>query len=216
MGPIYFVRQYAKTRGDVSTETAMHGEKIFRDNYLPPLEKMGITEMTIRDYAHTSGTVADDPSGTLMFRHVPLRDVDETITQLFQKHGGDNRGIAITSCVRTENGPKRLLLLDFALAVTLKNEQAIYHALRECAAESEAYKNSALMRTTSSYHLVGFTPLRYNAWVRAMGTALLLGGHELPMIDTRYIGHSLMRGYGSLRVSDMGTKETPTLISYLM
>lgn len=193
----------------------MQGEKIFLDYFFSPLKKEGVAEMTLRDYKHEQDRSVDDPSGTLTFRHVPLREVDATIDELFKCHDeGEDRGIAITSCVRTEIGLRRLLLIDFAIGVTLKNEHALYRALR-ASAMFPGYKNGALMRTTNSYHFIGFTPLRYNAWVRAMGHGLLLGGRDQPLVDMRYIGHSLHRGYGALRVSDMGTKETPTLVTLL-
>jgi hypothetical protein len=54
----------------------MQGEKIFFNHFFSPLEKEGVTEMTLRDYKHVPDASVDDPSGTLTFRHVLLREVD--------------------------------------------------------------------------------------------------------------------------------------------
>ena len=194
----------------------MQGEKIFQHHFASPLHEAGVTGMTLRDYKHVAGKEADNADGTLTFCHVPLSHIDAMIDDLRRCHDeGEDRGIAITSCVRTDVGLRRLLLLDFAINVTLQNEHALYCVLRDIAKILPSYKKGALMRTANSYHFVGFTPLRYNAWVRAMGRALMLNWRGRSLVDIRYVGHCLDRGYGALRVCDMGTKETPTLITCL-
>ena len=53
-----------------------------------------------------------------------------------------------------------------------------------------------------SYHLYGLRLLDYAQWVRFMGRLLLLnppGGPEV--VDSRWVGHRLLAGYGALRWS---------------
>lgn len=88
-----------------------------------------------------------------------------------------------------------LPLIDFA-----GNE---YSSCASCVAEAVVdfgVKKALLYSSGRSYHLYGLTLLDQQSWTRFMGRLLLLNlPHQPECVDSRWIGHRLMAGYGSLR-----------------
>jgi hypothetical protein len=52
----------------------------------------------------------------------------------------------------------------------------------------------------NSYHFYGRTLLEHRDWVKFIGRSLLLE----PLVDVRYLGHCLLDGFASLRISAHG------------
>jgi len=60
-----------------------------------------------------------------------------------------------------------------------------------------------LFSTGRSFHCYALRELSYAEWTRFLGFLLLLNGRGLYLenVDSRWVGHSLEQGYGSLRLS---------------
>jgi hypothetical protein len=70
-------------------------------------------------------------------------------------------------------------------------------------------------RTGRSYHQYADVLIPERAWLGYLGNILLLNHRsELPVVDTRWVGHSLRRGYSALRWSHKTTRyvSEPTLV----
>ncbi len=124
--------------------------------------------------------------------------------------------MAVTSLISAKTKPKFLFLLDCSIEVSGENEKELIESLAGAKSRMKGLGICMLLRTLNSYHVVGFVPLSSDEWHEHMVQAILLKNSKgQPFADIRYIGHSLERGYGSLRISDYLGKPTPDFICYL-
>lgn len=193
----------------------MKGDKLFADWYGPGLRRNGIDNVVLRLYEHTPGRTADDPENSTQLVYSPRDEVDGRMTDLFSVFN-EGRGIAVTSIVSRRAKQMYLFLLDCVLPVSNANTLKLLHILRAAKSDMNALSDSMLLQTENSYHVVGFLPLYQREWTEHMGRALLLkvAGNQ-QVADARYVGHSLDRGYGSLRISDYMGKPTPNFICHI-
>lgn len=193
----------------------MKGEKLFKEYYEPKLVEQNIDNVVLRTYTHIKGLSTDDPDNSTELIFTPRKEVDQRIENIFFKTG-EEKGIGITSIVSVKTEQKFLFLLDCAPLVSNRNEKEIIKILKNSIKFMPGIKSSMVLRTLNSYHIAGFIPLSKSKWQDHMAKAILLKiNNEEPVGDIRYIGHSLERGYGSLRISDYKGKPTPDFICYL-
>lgn len=193
----------------------MDGEKMFIEHFFVNLRSKGVTSLVLRSYRHDPGHSKDDPNKSVALFPATLDNVSGMHGRIFQECPNADR-IAVTSLVRVDAKQRRLLLLDFAIPISFHNEVLVRTALRKAQKDfPKIFACGTLMRTANSYHYVGLTPLSHHLWQKGMGLSLLFGGHDTQLIDVRYIGHSLMRGYGALRVCDRDAFTIPTLCTFI-
>lgn len=193
----------------------MTGEKIFKKYYEPKLIKHNIDNVVLRTYAHIKGLNIDDPKNSTELIFTPRKEANKRIGDIFSKTK-ESRGISISSLISHNTQQKYLFLLDCTIPVSKKNEKELITSLEKSTDLLYALKDGMLLRTTNSYHVVGFIPLSKDEWQKHMAYAILLRtskGEDIA--DIRYIGHSLERGYGCLRISDYENKPTPDFVCYL-
>ncbi|MBI4276805.1 hypothetical protein HY629_03135 [Candidatus Uhrbacteria bacterium] len=192
----------------------MKGDKLFQKYYEPKLIAEGIDNIVLRTYTHIKGLATDDPDNSTALIFTPRREVDERLDAIFERSGQDC-GMAVTSIVSVKTEQKYLFLLDCTLTVSEEHERELIDGVYGAMDHLPALRRGMLLRTIHSYHLIGFTPLDKEEWQQHMAQALLLHSSKREAIgDARYIGHSLERGYGSLRISDYQNKPTPDFICY--
>ncbi len=193
----------------------MKGQKLFREYYEPKLIEQGIDNVVLRTYTHIKGFATDDPDNSTQLLFTPRAEVDERMDVLFAGMG-ESRGMAITSLVSVKATPKYLFLLDCSLAISEEHERGLINTLRSSTHLFPALRSGMVLRTRNSYHVIGFVPLTLHEWNTHMGQAILLRTAQKEVVaDIRYVGHSLERGYGSLRLSDYQGKPTPDFVTYL-
>lgn len=193
----------------------MKGEKLFKEYYEPKLVEQNIDNVVLRAYTHIKGLSTDDPDNSTKLIFTPRKEVDKRMESIFFKTG-EEKGIAITSIISVNAEQKFLFLLDCALPVSDQNNKELIQILKDSVEFMPGLKGGMVLRTLNSYHVVGFVPLNRTDWQSHMAYAILLKTkNEEPIGDIRYIGHSLERGYGSLRISDYQGKPTPDFICYL-
>lgn len=193
----------------------MTGEKLFKNYYEPKLIEQGIENIVLRTYTHIKGLSTDDPDNSTELVFTPRKEVDKRLEDIFSVYG-ENKGMAVTSIVSHKTEQKYLFLLDCSLEVSEENEKELIEILKKSTDVLPALKSSMLLRTKNSYHLICFVPLRKEDWQHHMAQAILLRNSKNEHVgDVRYIGHSLERTYGSLRISDYQGKPTPDFICYL-
>lgn len=195
--------------------TLMTGENLFTKYYEPKLIEQNIENIVLRTYTHIKGLSTDDPDNSTELIFTPRNEVDERLGSIFSYYGED-KGMAVTSLVSYKTKTKYLFLIDCSLSVSDENEKELIQILKSSTDIFPALKSSMLLRTKNSYHIVCFIPLNKEEWQNHMAEAVLLCNSKGECVsDIRYIGHSLERGYGSLRISDYQGKPTPDFICYL-
>lgn len=193
----------------------MRLEKIFEKYYEPKLIEHDIDNIVLVTYAHTKGLMTDDPKKPREVIFTPRKEVDKRIGDIFSKTK-ETRGISISSLISHNNRQKFLFLLDCSIPVSKKNEKELLETLKKSTDILYALKDGMILRTKNSYHVVGFIPLTRDEWQKHMAYAILLRtSKDQDIADVRYIGHSLERGYGCLRISDFENKPTPDFVCYL-
>ncbi len=190
----------------------MKGDKLFTEHYEPGLVRQGIENVVLRQYTHIKGFATDDPDNSTRLIFTPSREVDGRLDSLAQLHG-EQFGVSISSLVSHKTEQKWLFLLDCALAVREKHERELLKILRTSIHFLPALRDGMVLRTANSYHVASFVPLSKDEWQRHMAQAILLCTRSgKPVADVRYVGHSLERSYGSLRLTDYQGKPTPDFI----
>jgi hypothetical protein len=122
----------------------------------------------------------------------------------------DDEDIAFDSVVTMAKGKvkKHVGLVDFNTTERNRAEEASSQLVQEYHAEQ-----AALVFSGRSYHLYLGVLLSHNAWVKFMGRILLLNLRDKPpVVDSRWVGHRLLGGYGSLRWSAKGRPNLPKII----
>lgn len=192
----------------------MNSEKLFQKYYEPKLVEQGVDNVVLRTYVHIRGLSTDDPDNSTELIFIPRREVDKKMDKIFSKSGVE-KGMAITSLVSQKTRQKYLFLLDCSLPISDSNEKELISIMKKSAEFLSALKSGMILRTQNSYHVIGFVPLSFDEWQSHMAQIILLKTKKgEPIGDIRYIGHSLERGYGSLRLSDYLNKPTPDFVCY--
>jgi hypothetical protein len=134
--------------------------------------------------------------------------------------------LAIRSRVTSSTNEARYIpMLDF---VSKKNEQngRLLEVLLLQINKAVGIKAGFLLETANSYHYYGRTILDTDRWTKFIGLSLLLHppAHYLEfailrgassLIDTRFLGHSLLAGQGSLRISADPDGRLPRVIAMI-
>ena len=193
----------------------MRGEKLFKKYYEPKLIEQNIDNVVLRTYTHIKGFATDDPDNSTKLIFSPRKEVDERMDNIFLETLED-KGMAITSLVSVKTEQKYLFLLDCGIEISDENEKELIAVLKEAKKSLHALESGMVLRTLNSYHVVGFVPLSKDRWYKHMAHAILMyTKFGEPIADVRYVGHSIERGYGSLRLSDYQGKPTPDFICYI-
>lgn len=126
-----------------------------------------------------------------------LRDIEQTqveVTSYLDKPEEKiwvHEALSVVSRVRTQNGYYHIPLLDMDLPI---NEASPGEA--EEVAHGLGINHGAIINSGKSYHFWGLDLLAEDEWRRFMYRALLLD-----RVDSRWIGHRLLDGHASLRIS---------------
>lgn len=189
----------------------MHNQ-LFEKTYLPRLEKIGVETISFRIYSHEHGRPLKEDDATIV--ETPLSQSLIKLQQIIVNKR-DNESVALTSKIRIKNKTKNLLFLDCAIS----NKPDIQHNFLDGIYHQQIkvnLKSAVLIETPESFHIACFLPLSENDWLRAMYQTLLERNEKKETIfDIRYIAHSLLRKYGSLRVTENMGKSIPKFITNL-
>jgi len=149
-------------------------------------------DKTIREYVFSRREIADGLIGSVL-SSLPA----------------DN-ALAVTSRVTLADGRmSHIPMIDF-----------------QCRNNSEnlAYLRSAMLRldtaggfllvSGNSFHFYGLTLLAHEDWVGFVGRSLLLE----PLVDVRYLGHCLLDGFASLRISrhSSSRRDAPVVVKEIL
>jgi hypothetical protein len=128
---------------------------------------------------------------------------------------GPNEELAWHSLVECKGVGFHIPMIDF---VSRPSPSVLYDLGRRLAAELGLSSHLMLFETGQSFH--GYFPdlIRASDWPRYLGHLLLLNEYDCPpVIDARWVAHSLVRGFSGLRWSQNTTRyrAMPRLTSVL-
>jgi len=127
---------------------------------------------------------------------------------------GERQELAINSITMIKNRKYHIPMIDFMckeLSGTDMFDRMRYYL------PHKIITNMAIYHSGTSYHAYSNTLITPKEWLDFMYRLLLVNRpHEDEIIDSRWIAHRLMGGYGSLRWSNNSSlyKGSPTRISY--
>jgi hypothetical protein len=107
-----------------------------------------------------------------------------------------NQELALNSCVMFEERPLHVPMIDFAESVS----QAEAGRVAEQFAQALSVGALWCFSSGRSFHAYGDRLLEPGEWHAYLG-ALLTLSPNVPVVDVRWVGHSLRRGYSALRWS---------------
>jgi hypothetical protein len=119
----------------------------------------------------------------------------------------DDSALAIHSKVRIKGGATRHLpMMDFSCKPTPQSLRIVIKALKLMGQEK-----GAVVLSGKSFHYFGFQVLTEKGWREFLGRCLLLA----PITDSRYIGHRLIDGACSLRISPNHASGVPKVVDII-
>jgi hypothetical protein len=136
---------------------------------------------------------------------------DEDLTGIIAPAASDE-AVGIYSDVQVELdtgavATRHLPMLDFSVPVSKEGEAFVEAAVWEM---GETF--GAILNSGRSYHYVGFDLMTPAEWMEFMHQAILLAPH----VDAPYLGHRLLTGAATLRITSGKYKpETPRIVSLL-
>lgn len=90
-------------------------------------------------------------------------------------------------------------MIDFSCRISARNQKMIKQSMKEVGEEK-----GAILESGRSYHYYGLSLMTEEDWHRFLGKCLLLPDN---IIDSRYIGHSLLEGCCCLRISTTNLRD---------
>jgi len=119
---------------------------------------------------------------------ITLERIKEIADRLAEK-----RALAITSSVKLFNTEEifHIPMMDFKCEASPENLEKIQEFLRKIG------QKGVVLLSGRSYHYYGIELLSERDWLLYLGKCLLF----IDFVDSRYVGHRLIDGYTSLRIS---------------
>lgn len=161
---------------------------MFLSSYLEAFEQ--VTEIEMSSYTYVPQSVSDPRTTSRHARHNWKNHYEMLVSNL-----RDDREVALHSRVYTVEGIRHIPMVDFASAISREAFTVVRDIMQEFSS-----RGCAIYCSGRSYHAYGLGVLTSEEWVRFMGRLLLLNSPDSnPIVDTRWVGHRIVAGYGSLR-----------------
>lgn len=125
--------------------------------------------------------------------------------------------LGVNSEVRLRSGVyAHIPMMDFNIPRSASGISTLIERLRKA-----NIRKGWILETEASYHYYGVDLLTQKEWMGFMGTCLLTSivhsrGNIEQVADSRYIGHSLKRGFNTLRIVTRATKTFEPKVVYFI
>jgi len=124
----------------------------------------------------------------------------QNLSRVVKKLAGE-KVIAITSDLKLFDTDERfhIPMMDFDCEISCENLEKIQTFLKI------SDKKGVILQSGRSYHYYGIELIPEREWLMFLGRCLLF----MDYTDSRYIGHRIIDGYGSLRISENKRRPIP-------
>ncbi|MFH1129349.1 MAG: hypothetical protein V1686_01275 [Patescibacteria group bacterium] len=121
--------------------------------------------------------------------------------------------LGLNSIVKMNDGSYRHIpQIDFECSVSNKNLNKIRLKLSEIIKTFPGY----IIRSGASYHYIGLKLLTEKEWQKFIGLCLLCKEPKKhSVVDVRWCGHQLVRGYSNLRIASTDLRPEPEVIAFV-
>jgi hypothetical protein len=167
-----------------------------------------IQYITIRLYKNKNATgksgVAEDPPGSVEIVDYSVNDLLQLEDWIKEKSDNDWM-VSMTSIWKNEKQEKFYLpVMDFSIEISDESEQLVRERLKGVLDLYPQFGRGSLVQTNNSYHFVGDTLIVQKDWIAFCANMILLkhSRETRDIADVRFIGHSLVRGYTCVRISE--------------
>lgn len=124
--------------------------------------------------------------------------------------------VGLTSIVMTSSGIQYLLMLDYSIEHDPKIEEELFLKLNlfNKSGDVEYRMDGYLIKTNKSYHYLGKYITSEESFVNFLGSALLFrhADQSFFIVDDRWLGHSLKKKFGTIRIGKKYEGEYPFVI----
>jgi hypothetical protein len=163
---------------------------------LLPLFQKNNSVFSLSKYVYTPDSLFDEREYLL----IPGEDFSKTRIEAEIESLRPDQELALHSNVTIKGKTFHIPMIDFSVAEF--NDEDIFNRMSRYLPKSFML-NMAIYASGRSFHAYSTTLLGPKDWHNYMGRLLLINPYGQPeIIDTRWIGHRLIGGFGSLRWSN--------------
>lgn len=154
--------------------------------------KVKISELSFSSYFYKPQTITDIRKVYLSAPERFLADFENVQSKLLQ-----GEEIAIHSNVKVGDDDFHIPMIDLVATKDSADLSAVTTCLKEFGC-----KKAVVYDSGRSLHIYGLGLIQKNYWIKFNGQLLLLNmPNQMAIVDTRWIGHRLIGGYGALRLT---------------
>jgi hypothetical protein len=125
--------------------------------------------------------------------------------------------VGLSSMIMTTSGIRSLLLLDFSVPHSQEAEKELIEKISTFNQSGDIpYRlDGWLIKTNTSYHYLGKHIASPENFRHFLGSSLLFRHKDQKhfVVDDRWLGHQLKRGYGTMRIGNKAGNDYPKVIS---
>jgi hypothetical protein len=173
-----------------------------------------VTHFMVRLYKKTLNPFIDQ-KGDFSYVWIDVEKVS-LIRNLIESWEIDGFMVGLTNTIMTERGMRTLLVLDFSISQSVESENEIIEKISAFNKSGDApySMDGWLVKTNSSYHYIGTYVTSQENFHHFLGSSLLFrhADQDQFIVDDRWLGHQLKKGYGAVRIGRKDGKDFPEVI----
>lgn len=173
-----------------------------------------LTHFLLRLYKQTLNPFVDR-KGDFSYVFIGVDDL-EKVEEIILNYENQGFMVGLTSIVMTTRGMQSLILLDFSIEQSKEVEKELVDKLTIFNQSGDiSYRlDGWLIKTNASYHYLGKYMTSQENFRHFLGSSLLFRHKDQKhfVVDDRWLGHQLKRGYGSIRIGHKSDVDYPSLL----
>jgi len=162
-------------------------------SYLPKLNVSETEDLSLRSIGFHNSFREEFP---LSRKEILGGKIQELIKNL-----PEGRALAVLSKTEVDGEICHLPMIDFCCGKSVENLKTLYEII---STGLFLLEGATFLDSGRSYHFYSTSLMGEEGWINRMGHCLLFTGY----IDARWVGHRLIDGFGSLRISAGGIRQT--------
>lgn len=174
-----------------------------------------LTHFVLRLYKNTLNPFIDT-KGDFSYAWISVFTLDD-LERKIEAYEEEGYLVSLTSIVMTTRGLQSLLMLDFSVPKSDEAKADIISKISTFNTSGDVlYKiNGWLIETNTSYHFLGKHTTSQENFRNFLGSSLLFRHKDQNyfIVDDRWLGHQLKKGYGSIRIGHKERGEFPKVVA---
>lgn len=179
-------------------------------HFLSPLFRRADATYAFSKYVYTPDSLMDERD----FLSLPGEELTKNWVEAMVASLRPDQELALHSVVHIKGRKWHIPMIDFSIEKMVSQE--VFDRM-SCYLPKTLMLNMAVYSTGRSFHAYSTTLIGPKEWHDFMGRLLLINPRNAnPIVDTRWVGHRLIGGFGSLRWSNNSEQYLglPTRVSF--